>query len=452
MSIKRIAVGLICCVGSLCPIMAQTADAKELSLKESLTMGLEFNSDVRKAKMDIDAAAAQRKEITASGLPQISGYGNYNNFVNVFPQAIPGGLFGPDEGITVVGFGIPQSIQAGFQGSQLLFNQSYIVGLKAARTSTEFYDLLAAQTEDNVLMEIAQAHYIAYEMQLQLTTLDAQLERLQQLETTTKAQYENDLIQKLDYNRVTVNRTSLESQRRDLEIALSYQYNYLKLLIGMPLENQIEIQDENLSPDLLSTLAIDGLDNDLSLRADLRVLEKQQELNELNIDNIQSGYYPSLSLIADYNVNAYSEKFDFLTDAKRWHPGFLVGLRLSIPIIDSGTKRHQVSQARISQKKTAEDYTLATKAANMELQYATEKLASSIEMARVQESNMVLAEEVFTQTEMLYDEGLSPLTDLFNAESALREAKNQYHAQIIKARTARLEVLKSKGTIKSILN
>lgn len=92
MSIKRIAVGLICCVGSLCPIMAQTVGAQALSLKESLTMGLEFNSDVRKAKMDIDAAAAQRKEITASGLPQINGYGNYNNFVNVFPQAIPGGF------------------------------------------------------------------------------------------------------------------------------------------------------------------------------------------------------------------------------------------------------------------------------------------------------------------------------------------------------------------------
>src|SRR5690606_6582812 len=112
------------------------------SLKEVLKTGLENSYDLKKTRLDENAAAYQRKEIIGTGLPQANAYGNYNNFLNVTPMGLPGGFLNPEstpKDIDVVQFGVPQSLQAGVQLNQLIFSQSYLVGLKAARTSEEFY-------------------------------------------------------------------------------------------------------------------------------------------------------------------------------------------------------------------------------------------------------------------------------------------------------------------------
>ena len=68
-----------------------------LTLKESIQIGLENNRTLKKAILDEEKAKYQRNEIRGAGLPQFSAYGQYNNFLDVFPQAVPGGIFGGDQ-------------------------------------------------------------------------------------------------------------------------------------------------------------------------------------------------------------------------------------------------------------------------------------------------------------------------------------------------------------------
>src|SRR5690554_2341349 len=120
------------------------------SLQQVLEIGINNSYDLKKSKLDEESAAFQRKEIIGSGLPQLKGYGNYNNFLEVFPMGLPGGFINPDSSpndIDVVAFGVPQSIQAGLQLNQLVFNQSYLVGLKAAKSSEEFYSALSRMSK-----------------------------------------------------------------------------------------------------------------------------------------------------------------------------------------------------------------------------------------------------------------------------------------------------------------
>ena len=93
----------------------------------------------------------------------------------------------------------------------------------------------------------------------------------------------------------------------------------------------------------------------------------------------------------------------------------------------------------------------ASQAAEMEYQNAIQKLTNSIRSAGVQEENLKLAEDVYAQTESLYKEGLSSLTDLLEAETALREARSAYHNQIINVKTAQIDLFKSTGDIAKLM-
>lgn len=419
------------------------------SLKEVLKAGLENSYDLKKTRLDENAAAYQRKEIIGSGLPQLKAYGNYNNFLNVTPMGLPGGFLNPEStpnDIDVVQFGVPQSLQAGVQLNQLIFSQSYLVGLKAARTSEEFYLLLTQMSEEDILYDLAMNYYNIVGLELQRENIDANMDRLVSLERILKVQVENDLAKKVDYNRIKVNLTTLQASKDDLEIGIAQSKNYLKLLMGIPMDTALELEDQDFDLDLGQALPT-GLNSDLQNRVDLRVLSKQQDLYGLDIQNIRSGYYPTLIGFADVNYNTFSNDFTFLSESKPWYRGALIGLKLEIPIFDGFQKKNRVAQAKVRSLQLDQDIEKANQAAVMQHQNAIKKLTSSIGSAKAQEENLQLAEEVYAQTELLYKEGLSPLTDLLEAETALREARTALNNQLISVKTAQVDLYKATGDI-----
>lgn len=422
-------------------------------LQEVLEIGINNSYELKKAHLDEEAADFQRKEITGSGLPQLKAYGNYNNFLEVSPMGLPGGFLDPNsspDDIEVVAFGVPQSMQAGAQLNQLLFSQSYLVGLKAARTSEEFYDLLTKMSKEDIMYDLAMNYYGIIALELQRENIAANLERIKELEKILKVQYENDLAKKVDYSRIKVNLVKLEVSRDDLETNITQRKNYLKLLMGIPVNAPFEV--EEMSFDLKEAMTLDAsIAVDLQNRTDIQVLNKQDELYHLDIKNIQSGYYPTLVGFADVNYNTFSNDFSFLSESKSWYRGSLIGLKLEVPIFDGFQRKNKVAQAKVRRQQLAQDINKANQAAEMEHQNAVMKLNNSLRSARAQEENLALAEEVYKQTEQLYTEGLSPLTDLLEAETALREARSAYYNQIVNVKTAEIDLYKATGDIAGFL-
>jgi len=109
-----------------------------------------------------------------------------------------------------------------------------------------------------------------------------------------------------------------------------------------------------------------------------------------------------------------------------------------------------VAQAKVRAMQLEQDINKANAAAEMQHQNAVKKLTNSIRSAEAQQENLRLAEEVYGQTELLYKEGLSPLTDLLEAETALREARTAYNNQIINVKTAQIDLYKSTGDISTL--
>jgi len=62
-----------------------------------------------------------------------------------------------------------------------------------------------------------------------------------------------------------------------------------------------------------------------------------------------------------------------------------------------------------------------------------------------------LAQEVLDNTKNNYYQGLASLTDLLDAENALTEAQNNYTAALLDYKLAEIQILKSKGELKTLI-
>lgn len=422
---------------------------KKINLNEALKLGLEHNRDIKKSQLDESAAKYQREEIRGSGLPQINAYGNYNNFLDVFPQAVPTGLFGPGEpgGVDVIALGVPHSLQAGVQINQLIFSSSYLVGLKAAKASEAFYQTLSTKTEEEVIYDIALNYLSICQLELQKENLLANIDQLEGLEKILQAQVNNDLVRKVDLNRVKVNLSTLESEMENLEIGIFQNMGFLKLLIGVPVETDLSLDLQQIQNQFQS-FRIGELD--ISERIDIQVLDLQHGLLDYEYKNAKAARHPSLVAFGDINRNAFSGTFDFLNQGKVWYQGTLIGLKLDIPIFDGFVSKSKAAQSNIRIKQLELDRNLAVDAANMEYQNATKMYFNALKTLDATAENLSLADEVMEETTLLYKENISSLTDLLEAESTQRQAKANFNNQQIMVQMAQVEILKASGRIKEL--
>ncbi|MBS1644830.1 MAG: TolC family protein [Bacteroidetes bacterium] len=73
-------------------------------------------------------------------------------------------------------------------------------------------------------------------------------------------------------------------------------------------------------------------------------------------------------------------------------------------------------------------------------------------VAQAQEQNMKVAEELYNVAKLSFTEGISPLSELINAENSLREAQTQYLTASLQMNLAELETMKTSGQLSQLIN
>ncbi|WP_229733890.1 TolC family protein [Pontibacter amylolyticus] len=449
MKIKYLVVGLAMLFVK--PVMAQEKpDVRTLSLQEAITYALEHNEDMQKASYDQLSAKYMVKEAKSSGLPQVNAFGNFNMYPAIPVQVIPNVFEGKPDEMIPVQFGTKYNANGGIQLSQLLFNQSYFVGLKAAKSSEDLYRLRKTMTEEEVMYNVSSSYFQILQTKEQFEIINANLARLDQLNKILQLQYENDLARKVDVNRIKVNKTNLETQLQTLTSALDQQMNVLKFFMGMPLEEGIALTDASITLDT-GAAAFNSSKDLVQGQTQLELLNKQAELTDLQMQNIKAGYYPTLSATGTYQYNAMRKEFNFLDTNMPWFKTAIVGVQLNIPIFDGMRKHSQIKQTEYTLKSLEADRQKLTKNLEVALENSISQLQNSSSSIAAQEQNVALAQEVYDTTNDLYKEGISPLTDLLEAEVSLREAKTNLNNEMLKYQLAQLGYLKATGDLNTLI-
>ncbi len=432
------------------PAFAQepaTGGVQELTLEQAIQYALSNNQDVRKASYDEQIGSQQIREARSQGLPQVNATGGLDYYPALPTQILPGALAGkPGEDIPVK-FGKDYTASGNVKLTQLLFNQSYFVGLKAAKTTQDLYRLRREMAQEDLIYNIGTAYYQTLQTKEQFQNIEANLERLAELERIMTLQYKNDLVPKVELNRVKVNTTNLQNQLQTLTTTYEQQKNMLKFFMNMPLEQDVELSGSTSPLDNMVAEVITA-EQALAQKTQYDLLNTQKQLQGYSIKNIQAGYYPTLSAYGQYGYNTQRDEL-FGSDVP-WFKTSVVGLQLNIPIFDGFKKDAQIKQGQLEMKKINEDISKLETNTAVELTNALAQLRNSQNSIAVQEKNVELAQEVYETTNNLYKEGISPLTDLLDAEVSLREAKTNLNNEKLKYKVAQLNYLKARGELETL--
>jgi len=451
MNIKR---QLIFLLLSICINFNISFAQQSLTLQGAITYALNNGEAVRKAKLDILAGDLKVREVRAGALPQIDGTITLNDNILAQQFILPAEFMGGQPGeFIAVKAGTTWSSMAQVQLNQQLFNKQVFTGLKAAKSSQEYYRLAAQLAEENLIQQVATNYYQVIITREQLAVIDANIERIRQLEKIVSSQFELGLARKIDLDRVKVNNSNLTAQREQLLNAVAQQTNLLKYYIGMPITEQIIIPETSLK-ELEETVQgrLPEANFNINRLSSYLVLKKQEELLGFQRKAYIAEYYPNLSLGANYLYNTQSNKFNLYTNNALNYDMSAVTLTLRIPIFDGGARNSRIKQATIDIEKVQIDLANSTNALQMAYENAKIQIRNSLSTIETQNQNKVLAEEVYHSTENNYHNGLANLTDLLDAETELVSAQNSYNQALLNYKVAEIELIKSQGNIKTLIN
>lgn len=265
---------------------------------------------------------------------------------------------------------------------------------------------------------------------------------------------DNGLAKKIDVDRVAVNISNLRSRRQQLINGISLQENQLKFLMGMPIETPINIPMIALTSIRPQAVAKDDSLN-VSGRTELAVLNAQQDLLKFQKQATKGEYYPSLALSGSYSYQGLGNNFPVFKGQQsgaNWFDVAGIGLTLRVPLFNGFGTKARVKQADINIRKLDEDIANTKLSLSLAYENAKTQINNSIITLNNSEENVKLAEEVYSNTQNNYNQGLAPLTDLLNAEISVIETQNNYSAALLDYKVAEIQVIKAQGRLKSLLN
>jgi outer membrane protein len=388
--------------------------------------------------------------VRSRALPQITGNGNltYNPILQT--SVIDGGSFGQPGTSIQATFGQKWTSGAGVSLTQALFDQAVFTGLRAARTTREFYQINDQLTEEQVIERVANSYYGVYVQRERLTLLDSNYVNTTKVRDIVKGQFDNGLAKRIDLDRIIVKMSNISTERQQIKNQIQLQENALKFYMGMPIESQIEIPREEFEVTPAALTEMPNVEN----RTEYLLLRKQEELLGFKKKSIEAEYYPTLSLSAGYNYIGQGPEMPLFAKPSSgvyWSDYSGIGLNLKVPIFTGFGTRSRVRQADVSIRTLQEDIKDTKLSLDLDYKNAMTQIENNLVTIENQKENMRLASEILSNIKNNYLQGLASLTDLLDAENASIEAQNNYTRAILDYKIAEIALIKSKGELKTLI-
>ncbi len=416
----------------------------ELALKDAVDYALKHKVDAVKAGLDIENAEHKIAEVRANALPQINGQSGLTYNAKLQQMALD---FGGQT--QVIRMGSPWQANSAIQLDQQIFNMSVFQGLKAARSTKEFYILNAALTEEQIVEKVANSYYEVFKTKSQIRTMERTIQNTTRVRNVIKSLEENGLAKKIDLDRINVTLNNLNSSLVQLNNAVKLQENALKYLIGMDIATPIVLPESTFeSPQNMYVKDEFNINN----RTEIQLLERQGDLLRLNKKATEAARYPTLSMSANYGYLSLGDRFPYFAGPEKGVNGSdfsAISLNLRVPIFSGFATRSKIRQAQVDIDKFEADLADTKLALNMAVENAYTQINNSVITLRSQQSNMELARQVLENVENNYKNGLASLTDLLDAENSYADAQNNHTAALLDYKLAEVQLKKANGELKT---
>jgi len=443
------------------------------TLDQCIDYALKNSISVQNAVLDEEIASAKVKETIGIGLPQISVDGSLIHnpklarFFTTYsgPDGFLGDLSGvpgiqPGDVIAARNFFQLQSSGGASVGlNQLLFNGSYLVGLKASSVYKELAVKTGNQTKEQIIQQVMKAYYGVLINKERIDLFANNIARVDSLLRNTKALNENGFAEAIDVDRIQVTLNNLLAERNKFLNLNDLGIELLKFQMNYPMDQPLEVAG-NINEVKVDT----NLDHykegwDYKTRPDYQVLETNRELQALNVKNQNAAFMPSLNAFASFGYSTQSPKIGglFQTNTQiedtgvlgpdTWYNYSQIGISLNVPIFSGGQRYYKLQQEKIALSKVDNGFRSLKNGIDLEIKQASLIFENAIATLQTQRANMELASRVAEVTKIKYEQGVGSNIEVIDAENSLRQAQTNFYGAMFDAMVAKVDLDKAYGKL-----
>ncbi len=462
---------MICCFFSTA-IMAQqpTSSKYSFSLQEAIDFALEHSYTSLNARRDVAKALQRKWETTATGLPQINAKVDYQNQLKQPVSFLPAAAFDPfsqirnledyynvtpnpnnpvpdvPDGFIPIVFSPKQQVTATATLTQLIFDGSYLVGLKAAKSFLNYTYTSEEKTQLDVRKGIINAYgsvLLAKEIVAVTTNNKETLEK--NLSDITQV-FENGLEEEESVEQLQITLAQIESQLNNAKRTEAIAIQMLNLALGLDVETQLSLTDEletltQQNMDIALTKSTFSIENNIDYK--LAYLLTEQRSLELKLE--KSRALPTVSAFVNYGTNSSGDKFTFFDSDQRWFQSSIFGASVNIPIFSSLGRASKTKQAKIALEQANTQFTEVQQQIKLGINRAKSDFQFAVENYSTSKKNLTLAERIENKNQIKFKEGLATSFELRQAQLQLYSAQQE-------SLSAMLDIILKKAELETILN
>jgi len=300
-------------------------------------------------------------------------------------------------------------------------------------------------TRQQTLYDIDRAYWTVVSLKHKKRLADSFLSLVKRLDSDVQKMIAEGVATRSDGLSVSVKVNEAEMTVTQVDDGLVLARMLLCQLCGLPLEEQVQLEDED-TESLVLIPSVEGLDTQVALaqRPELRLMQNVIDMSKQSTNLLRAGNLPQVALMGGYAVSNPNVYDGF---RKRFGGVWNVGVLVRIPVWNWGDVTYKVRAAKG-----------ATTIAEMEMEEAREKIELQVNQSafRVTEAqkklsmamaNTYRAEENLRCADLGFKEGVIQLSTVMEAQTAWLQAQSQKIDAEIDIRLSQVEMQKALGSL-----
>ena len=390
---------------------------------------------VLQAQIDEEIANKMIKGKLADWYPQVNFAYDYRHVTELQSSVIGG---------NIIRFGVENTSSAQVTATQNLFNRDALLASSTASKVRIAASQNTSRSKIDVVVTVTKAFYDVLATSQQIKVSEESIVRLQRSLKDAYSRYTSGVADKTDYKRATIQLINTEASLKSSTELLKFKMEYLKTLIGYPIDSDLTILYDTLQME--SEVTLDTLqDLNYTEHIDYKLLYTQKELQEANVKYANWAFLPNVSAYGAYILNYQNNKFSELYDTK--YPYSYVGATLAFPIFQGGKRIAKIQEQKWTSRRLDWSLKNLQNVLNAEYTRAMSSYKSNLATYIAQKENVELAKEVYDVIQLQYKNGIRPYLDVTIAETDLRTTRINYFNALYLVLASKMDVQRALGQI-----
>lgn len=417
------------------------------SLEEAVNYALDSSYTAINARRDVAKALKQKWETTADGLPQINGSVDYQNQLKQPVTFIPAEFSGGEPGtFTPVTFGAKQSANLTATLSQVIFDGSYLVALKASTAFLEFSENANEKTRLEVRKGVINAYGGVLLTEESVSIVEKNIEAITDNLSETQALYEEGFAEEEDAEQLQITKLQLENQLSNTKRQADIAKQMFNLALGIPVNAPVVFKD-GLEQLTLENVSLEISEKELAVEenVDYKIADNLTKQRELELKLEKSKALPSVNAFVNYGTQTQDDDFVFFDSDTRWFQSSIFGVSINVPIFSSLKRSARTQRAAIALDQAQTDLEQTIQQIQLDTDTARSDYQFAIESYQTAQKNLELAERIENKNQIKFREGISTSFDLRQAQTQLYNAQQELLQSMV-------NVITTKAELETVLN